>query len=60
MTLQELMNLLNSLEPDEPIGIQIKDICTKEIVDESWTIGFSYTDDDQLLLSVDTEKEKFM
>lgn len=59
MTVQELMNLLSSLDPDESIGIQIKDTCTKEIVDESWAIGFSYTDDDQLLLSADTEKEKF-
>lgn len=24
MTVQELMNLLNSLYPDEPIGIQLK------------------------------------
>jgi len=58
MTVQELMNLLSSLDPDESIGIQIKDTCTKEIVDESWAIGFSYTNDNQLLLSADTEKEK--
>lgn len=59
MTVQELMNLLSSLDPNESVGIQIKDTCTKKIVDELWAIGFFYTDEDQLLLSVDTEKEKF-